>query len=385
MLVTLLLSWLLAAEPACRSECAATQAAVAGECRSNACGREAITAKGAGCPEVLSFEAPWCGPCQQMKSVLARLKKSGVRVRHVDVDREPELARELGIRNIPAFVSVVNGRPVRRVVGATSYGELMDMALGSGATSPAPNEMAPGATQVDVLVRAKYELCPEKAAAMTRFLEEFAVEDADVRNDEGTLTVTASPEIQRAIGQMISAVVNPKSQAGGCVSTAVEATRPVVHSTIDRDSACTAARATASCDRGCSDECTNECEGRCTTGCEDGVARGVAVPDAPGVPLVPPVWMPPPASARFFFGTGVNSNAGVVGRVVLDKPPVLPPVPLVSHHGFRGAGAMYTLSVSGDREFVDDVRKYVETKTRQGAADAAPEGRLIFSTGLRSE
>ena len=76
---------------------------------------------------LLDFTATWCGPCQQMSPVVSRLHRQGYAVRKVDVDREPELARQFKISSIPAFVLVVNGREARRVVGATSEAELRNM------------------------------------------------------------------------------------------------------------------------------------------------------------------------------------------------------------------------------------------------------------------
>ena len=69
---------------------------------------------------ILDFTATWCGPCQQMSPMISRLERQGYPIRKVDVDREPELARRFGIQSIPAFVLVVNGKEVTRLVGAVS-------------------------------------------------------------------------------------------------------------------------------------------------------------------------------------------------------------------------------------------------------------------------
>lgn len=74
--------------------------------------------------ELLDFSATWCGPCQRMSGVVSRLERQGYPVRKVDIDRNPGLARKLRISSIPAFVLVVNGKEVNRIVGMTTEHEL---------------------------------------------------------------------------------------------------------------------------------------------------------------------------------------------------------------------------------------------------------------------
>ncbi|HID22847.1 MAG TPA: thioredoxin, partial [Planctomycetaceae bacterium] len=77
---------------------------------------------------LLDFTASWCGPCQQMAPIVARLQRQGLPVRTVDVDEHPELARRFGIQNIPAFVLVINGRETTRRIGLTSETTLRALA-----------------------------------------------------------------------------------------------------------------------------------------------------------------------------------------------------------------------------------------------------------------
>ena len=73
---------------------------------------------------VLDFSASWCLPCQEMSPLVSQLARQGYSIRKVDVDQERELARRFGIQNIPAFVLVVNGREVTRLVGKQSEADL---------------------------------------------------------------------------------------------------------------------------------------------------------------------------------------------------------------------------------------------------------------------
>ncbi len=76
---------------------------------------------------LLDFYADWCGPCRAMDPVVKRLAGEGYPVRKVNIDREPELARRYGVRQIPCFVMLVRGQVVDRQVGATSRGRLLQM------------------------------------------------------------------------------------------------------------------------------------------------------------------------------------------------------------------------------------------------------------------
>ncbi|MGH7200731.1 MAG: trypsin-like peptidase domain-containing protein, partial [Planctomycetaceae bacterium] len=70
------------------------------------------------------FTATWCGPCQQMAPVVHGLQRQGYPVYKVDVDKHRDMAQRFGVTSIPAFVLIVNGKEVNRVVGAKSEGQL---------------------------------------------------------------------------------------------------------------------------------------------------------------------------------------------------------------------------------------------------------------------
>lgn len=77
--------------------------------------------------EVLDFSATWCGPCQQMAPIVSKLERQGYPIRKVDVDTNRALAQKYGISSIPAFVLVVDGKEVTRIVGAVSEQQLVGM------------------------------------------------------------------------------------------------------------------------------------------------------------------------------------------------------------------------------------------------------------------
>lgn len=77
--------------------------------------------------QLLDFTSPYCGPCQSMVPVIQGLETAGYPIRKVDTTREPEVAQQYGVTQIPCFVMLVNGRETERVRGAVGQDQLVGM------------------------------------------------------------------------------------------------------------------------------------------------------------------------------------------------------------------------------------------------------------------
>ena len=73
---------------------------------------------------LLDFMSRSCGPCMQMSPLVEKLHREGYPIQQINVDERPDLARRFNVTMIPAFVLVVQGREVNRIVGSTTEGQL---------------------------------------------------------------------------------------------------------------------------------------------------------------------------------------------------------------------------------------------------------------------
>jgi len=78
---------------------------------------------------LVDFWAPWCGPCSALSPVIDEIaaEQSEVKVGKVNVDEQPELARQYRVMSIPTLIFFKNGELVRREVGGKSKEEILDM------------------------------------------------------------------------------------------------------------------------------------------------------------------------------------------------------------------------------------------------------------------
>lgn len=79
---------------------------------------------------IKDFHADWCGPCKKQDPILEELKEKhpDVKFEKIDVDEDPDIAQEYGVRSVPTIVIEKDGEIVEKFIGLTQ-GEKIEAAL----------------------------------------------------------------------------------------------------------------------------------------------------------------------------------------------------------------------------------------------------------------
>ena len=79
--------------------------------------------------QLLHFTATWCQPCKQMEPLIAKFVSENLDINYdkIDVSDEFDPAVEYGVKGVPTFIAIVDGKEISRHTGIATEEKLLNL------------------------------------------------------------------------------------------------------------------------------------------------------------------------------------------------------------------------------------------------------------------
>ena len=79
--------------------------------------------------QLLHFTASWCQPCKNMEPLIQKLVSENLDIDYdkIDVSDEFDPAVEYGVKGVPTFIALKDGKEIARHTGVATEEKLLDL------------------------------------------------------------------------------------------------------------------------------------------------------------------------------------------------------------------------------------------------------------------